>query len=51
MLTHRCKFHDETHPYRRCPTCQCEYCPDYWTQCPRCADRAGIYYTRILTTP
>jgi hypothetical protein len=34
--THKCKCHDK--PYTTCAICRCEYCPDSWATCPRCAE-------------
>jgi hypothetical protein len=42
LAVRRCKFHQYSHYYHRCPTCGCQYCDQYWSDCPRCNTFAHI---------
>lgn len=46
LSVHKCKCHNT--PYHVCPTCACEFCPNYWPTCPRCAE---IARTRPIVIP
>jgi hypothetical protein len=36
VTIHTCKLHQHSHAYRVCVACHHQYCPQYWTACPKC---------------